>query len=353
MTQLDLFKATVDHQQHSDFLYYAHFTPALLESMKMATGLNNEHEILQSFGAYTPVGVAVLPPPGLSNPDFSGYFTDVDIPARAFINHLGVLEIPGSAYHFTQYVSPLRNAGALEDIEEFPYPSLTGYSNSHMRGEVEQAHKQGLVAFCWVGHMYEDAWQIRGYEEFLMDLIAAPEMCEFILDRVMERNLANATAAASAGVDFIQSGDDVANQRAMMFDPELWRMYMKPRWARVYEAARNIKPDIEIWYHSDGNIEEIIPELIDIGVTILNPVQPECMDLVRLKKEYGKHLVLDGTVGTQTTMPFGDSEEVEQVVLERKRVMGVDGGLILSPTHVLEPEVPVENIIALFKAAGR
>jgi uroporphyrinogen decarboxylase len=131
----------------------------------------------------------------------------------------------------------------------------------------------------------------------------------------------------------------------------MWREFMKKRWARVYEAARRIKPDIQIWYHSDGNIEPIIPELIDIGVTILNPVQPECVDLARVKKRFGDRLVLDGTIGTQTTMPFGTPDDVRSVIAERKRELGSDGALIISPTHVLEPEVPIDNVMAFVEAA--
>jgi uroporphyrinogen decarboxylase len=119
----------------------------------------------------------------------------------------------------------------------------------------------------------------------------------------------------------------------------------------VYEAARRIKPDIEIWYHSDGNITDIIPELIDIGVTILNPVQPECMDIHEIKRRYGDKLVLDGTIGTQTTMPFGTTDEVRRTVRSRVRDLGRDGALILSPTHVLEPEVPVENVMAFLETS--
>ena len=149
----------------------------------------------------------------------------------------------------------------------------------------------------------------------------------------------------------IRTGDDVANQQRLMFSRDHWRKFMKVRWAEVYAAARAIKPDIEIWYHSDGNIADIIPELIEIGVTILNPVQPECLDPLSVKREYGDRLVIDGAIGTQTTMPFGTAQEVRERVRERAVTLGHDGAYIISPTHVLEPEVPLENIAALFDTA--
>ncbi len=350
-TQLDLFRATMAHQPHDEFLYYAHYTPDLLERMKAHLGAADEREISEKLGMYQPVGVGLTPPSGYKAPDFSRYFEGFDRPANAFINGLGVLEIPGSSYHFTHYVSPLRNASSIDEIRDFPYPTSSGWVDQGMAQAVKSAHEQGLVTMSWVGHMYEDSWQIRGYEEFLMDMIAAPEIPEYILDRVYERNLANAIAAARAGVDILQTGDDVASQRALMFQKDQWVRFMKSRWSRVYAAARAIKPDIQIWYHSDGNIEEIIPDLIEIGVTILNPVQPECVDPVKLKREYGKHLVFDGVVGTQTTMPFGTPDDVREAVRMWKRELGGDGALILAPTHVLEPEVPIENIMAFVETA--
>jgi len=135
-----------------------------------------------------------------------------------------------------------------------------------------------------------------------------------------------------------------------MFSPDMWRRFMKTRWAKVWSAARTIKPDIEIFYHSDGNILDIIPDLIEIGVTILNPIQPECLDPLMVKRRFGDRIVLHGTIGTQTTMPFGTPDQVRQTVRERVERLGADGALILAPTHVLEPEVPLANVEAFFEA---
>jgi len=350
MTQLEIFKATVSHQPHHDFLFYASFTPSLMKKIKEKYGIVRDEEIRDFFGMYNPVEVQPLYNGETNKPDFSKYFTDIEKPEGSFINSLGVLEIPAQFYHFTGYISPLRNARSFKDIEEFPYPPSEGFEITGMKEKVEQAHKEGKVASAWIGHMYENAWQVRGYEEFLMDMVERPEWCEYILDRFMERNLNIAVLAASAGVDVITTGDDVANQNTLMFSIPMWRRFIKERWAKVYSAARAIKPDIQIWYHSDGNITSIIPEMIEIGLTILNPLQPECIDLVRVKKEYGKELVFDGTIGTQTTMPFGSPDEVKKIVRQRKKEIGYDGALIISPTHVLEPEVPLENIEAFISA---
>jgi uroporphyrinogen decarboxylase len=125
---------------------------------------------------------------------------------------------------------------------------------------------------------------------------------------------------------------------------------MKRRWAEVWSAARAVKPDIEIFYHSDGNIMDIIPELIEIGVTILNPIQPECVDPKMIKRQFGDRIVLNGTIGTQTTMPFGTADDVRRTVQQRVEALADDGALMLAPTHVLEPEVPIANVEAFFDA---
>jgi uroporphyrinogen decarboxylase len=136
----------------------------------------------------------------------------------------------------------------------------------------------------------------------------------------------------------------------MIMSPATWREWFKGRLASIIEEAQAVKPGLPIFYHSDGNPEAIIPDLIEIGVTILNPVQPECIDPVMVKRQYGNHLALWGTIGTQTTMPFGTPEQVRAEVKHRIETVGYDGGLVLGPTHSLEPDVPWENIVALYEA---
>lgn len=353
-TQLDMFNATVTHQAHDEVLFYAAFTPDLDCRIRQKYKLDDSVNLVDYFGMFNPTPI-LIPEDDSKQRSFEQYYQDIDKPEGTHLDANGVLHIPGSLYHFTRYISPLRNATSFEQIESFPYKDFsnagTNVNIDDLSKQVAQAHSQGKVATIWVGHMYEDSWQIRGYEQFLMDMIAQPQWCEFILDKITERNMLNATVAAKAGIDYIRTGDDVANQNALMFSIEQWRKFIKPRWAKVYAAAREIKPDIQIWYHSDGNITDIIPELIDIGVTILNPIQPECLDTIVVKKQYGDKLVLDGTIGTQTTMPYGTADDVKNLITENVKNLGYDGALILSPTHVLEPEVPLENIEAFIETA--
>lgn len=324
----------------------AGYTPALHDKMAAFLGADPDAYFDMDIGR----GAGLTPPDGYVFPDYALYHPDYTVGEGGFfIDENGCGHINHGFYHFTEYISPLRHATTLEEIEAYPVVSNDGWREDALQREREDAHLNGDYAQLFVGHMYENAWQVRGYEAFLIDLLVNRDWAELLLDRFCDNNRRVAVAAARAGYDCIASGDDVANQQTLMFDADLWRTVMKPRWASVFSAARAIKPDIHIWYHSDGNISDILDDLVEIGVTILNPVQPECMNPLEIRKRYGKGLAFDGCVGTQTTFPFGTPDDMKRTVLELAQSLNArEGGLMLSPTHVLEPEVSPENILAFF-----
>ena len=153
-------------------------------------------------------------------------------------------------------------------------------------------------------------------------------------------------------MDIIITGDDVATQHGLMMSAQTWRTFLKPRQAATIDVVRKANPDSYVFYHSDGDVESLIPELIEIGIDILNPVQPDCMDPAEIKRKYGDRLSFWGTVSVQHTMPFGTPDDVRAEVAERIKTVGYNGGLILAPAHVLGPETTWENIVAFFEAAG-
>lgn len=136
-------------------------------------------------------------------------------------------------------------------------------------------------------------------------------------------------------------------QNTLMMSPQIWRRWLKPRLAEVIAVIRAIRPETLVYYHSCGYIEPFIPDLIEIGVDILNPIQPECMDFRKIHEQYGNQLSFWGGIGTQTTFPFGTPGDIRNRVCELVEICGEKGGIVPAPTHVIEPEVPWENLEAM------
>lgn len=198
--------------------------------------------------------------------------------------------------------------------------------------------------------VFETAWALRGLTQMLMDFVTDIDLAERILDIPFNYHLAAAKKLVGLGVDMIWTGDDVGTQTGMMFSPELWRRLFKPRMAEFFSSLRDINPDIKIAYHSDGTIDPIIPDLIEIGLDVLNPIQPACMDPAKLKKQYGDKLCFWGTIDEQYTLPFGSPDDVRKEVALRLDTIGSDGGLILGPTHHVQLDTPMENFHAMHDA---
>jgi uroporphyrinogen decarboxylase len=333
------------------FELFLGLTPALQERFVVETG----HEDPAEYWNAPVRSVQHRPPP---TPDlwrtYAPYYPD-SLPAGATISPFGVVRTLGSSEHFVRHFHPLQDAETMEEIVDYPLPDPYRPARyAHLKSATAALHARDLaVQGELYVTIYETAWSIRGYEETLTDLYLNPELVATLFDRLTDLRVIEAAQLAEAGVDVLRLGDDVATQTGMLMSPATWRRWLKPRLARVIAAAQAVKPDLHIFYHSDGDCRAIIPELIEIGVTVLNPVQPECMDPAQLKGEYGERLAFWGTVGTQTTMPFGTPREVRDLVKQRIETVGAGGGLLISPTHTLEPDVPWENVLAFVEAVQK
>lgn len=197
--------------------------------------------------------------------------------------------------------------------------------------------------------IFECAWALRGYERLLADFILNPDLAEHILEIPYQYHLTAAKKLVEMGVDMIWIGDDVGTQNRMLMSPNHWRQYLKPKMADFIAALKAINPDVKVAYHSDGFIYPIIPELIEIGLDVLNPVQPASMDPARLKKDFGQSLCFWGSIDEQHTLPFGKPEDIRAEVLTRLRTIGENGGLIIGPTHHVQLDTPMENFWALIE----
>lgn len=253
--------------------------------------------------------------------------------------------------------NPLELATTLSDLERFPFPEVSGPRVvDELAGQVHELHARGLAAGGNTPHLggelFEAAWRLRGLENFLIDLVTRREMAHFLLDRLAELALRNATTLALAGVDVLALDDDVGMPGTMMIGPATWREFFRPRLAAIIEAARAAKPDIRVIYHSDGHFEPILDDLVDIGVAGINPLQPEHMDAVRIRRRFGPRLALWGTVGRQTMFAFENPRQIRDEVRTRIETLG-RAGLVLSPAYDIdEPDVPWANVAAFLEAGA-
>jgi uroporphyrinogen-III decarboxylase len=187
----------------------------------------------------------------------------------------------------------------------------------------------------------------------MMDLATDPGLADAILDLPFQYHLTAAKKLVEMGVDMIWTGDDVGAQGSMIISPAMWRRVFKPRMAKFFAALKRINPHVKIAYHSDGLIYPIIPDLIEIGLDVLNPVQPACMDPSRLKREYGDKLCFWGSIDEQHTLPFGTPADVRAEVLTRLDTIGKGGGLIIGPTHFVQLDTPMENFRMMIETITR
>jgi uroporphyrinogen decarboxylase len=248
--------------------------------------------------------------------------------------------------HYTETVArPLASTAAL-DRYRAPDPHRPQLYFEAERLIRDFGHQYWIVGVT-VTTIFETAWALRGYEQLMIDFVEDPALTEAILDIPYCYHLAAAEKLVRLGVDMIWTGDDVGAQHSMLISPALWRKYLKPRMAQFIATLKAINPKLKLAYHSDGCIYPIIPDLIEIGVDVLNPIQPASMDPLRLKREYGGRLCFWGSIDEQHTLPFGRPADVREEVLARISTLGSDGGLILGPTHHVQLDTPLENFWAM------
>ncbi len=179
-------------------------------------------------------------------------------------------------------------------------------------------------------------------------MVENADFADELLDRICELNLELVDAAAGRfAIDCVRFGDDWGAQRGLIMGPKLWRRYIKPRFARMLERARAYGKTTML--HSDGDVQEVIPDLIEIGLDILNPVQPDVMDIYEVKREYGRDIAFHGGVSVQHLLPDSSAEEIRAEVGRLLREIGAGGGFIIAPTHSLGSDIPLANLVALME----
>jgi len=247
--------------------------------------------------------------------------------------------------------SPLKDfdVDSLQD-HHFPDPYATGRF-SITKEDMHRYKEEGywVVGNFGIDAFWCQAWYLRGFNQLTIDLFANPEFVEKLMSKLLEYYVGVGRKLAEFGVDQANIYDDIACQTGMIVSPRLWRRYIKPQYRILIEA---LKPRVRyIFFHSDGDLRPVIPDLIEIGVNILNPVQPDCMDLAELKKLYGDELTLWGGLSVQDTLPHGRVEDVKREVKKTIKSCAARGGFVLGTSNNITQDTPTRNFLAIYEAA--
>lgn len=212
----------------------------------------------------------------------------------------------------------------------------------------EMKHTFRVASLGW--GLFERSWNLRGFENALMDAVAEPDFYEELLDRLTELYLEFVRYTVELPVDGVLFGDDWGDQRGVLLGPERWRRFLKPRWAKIYQAVHAAGK--VVMSHSCGSVAAIMPDIIEIGLDVLESVQPEAagMNPYELKRQWGDKMCFWGGLGSQSIIPRGTPDAIRAEVRRLKTEMARGGGYILAPAKPLQPETPVENAAAVVEA---
>ena len=231
------------------------------------------------------------------------------------------------------------------DLTRYEFPDPAAPYRYEDLGDWCQSNREHYT-LIWVGDLWERATFVRGMENILLDLVLHPRFVEELLRGIADYNLRTMEILFERfSFDGIAVSDDYGDQKSMLMSPRHWRRFLKPLLAEIYAFAKSRSRTV--LHHSCGNIHPIVADMVELGLDVLHPVQPEAMDIVRLKREYGHYLTLWGGLRTQDLLPRGTPEEVRTEVRRLKREMGVGGGYILAPGITIQADVPLRNLVAM------
>ncbi len=271
------------------------------------------------------------------------------------INEFGMVMEQGPLYMQT-VVEPLRHASTVQDVLNHPMP------DPYAEGRFDDAKK--IIDTYKDTHfiigdleltMFEMSWHMVGLEKFLIDMAIGEDYVEVLIDRVKEFSIGIAKQLVELGVDAIWFGDDFGAQNGMLISPRMWRRVFKPRYAELWQEVKAMNPDVIIAYHTDGAVAPILGDLADIGMEVFNPVQPNVPghDPQELKDRFGDRIAFWGAIDQQHLLPEGTPEEIEADVAEKIRILGAGGGYMCAPAHIVQADVPLENLEAFIAAVKK
>lgn len=262
-----------------------------------------------------------------------------------------------SAFYWEVAEAPLATA-TIDDLDRYPWPDPDdpGYT-AGLAAEARTLYEQtdyAVEASCGFYSFFETGYALRGYEQLFMDFIQNPDFVLALFDRLLEINITGTRRfldAAGPYIAIFRTADDLASQSGLLVSPAMYRKFLKPYHQRYIQFVKS-HTDARVLFHTDGNVTPLLDDLVEIGVDVLNPVQPSALgDLAALKAAYGDRLSFSGAIDTHQVLPNGRPDDVRAEVKRRIQELGPGGGYILSSVHSILVDVPPENVLAMADAA--
>lgn len=333
MTKKDRVKDTISHKETDFIPFQIDFLSAAEKKLKNHFGEADLNEVIGNHIA-------------MFEPSYYSIFKTEDLADNKFRDAFGAIwELKPNEDIGTVIENPLKEA----TLKGYQFPDPDKVMELEEIPKFIEKNKDKFVVGAIGFSLYERAWILRGIEPILSDFLMNPSFVEDLFDKIIEFNLVITKRLCQFPIDAFHFGDDWGQQHGLIFGPDFWRKIFKKRLKILYDAVHQAGLPVSI--HSCGDITEIIPDLIEIGVNMITPLQAEAMDFNFLKREYGKYLTFWGGVSTQKTLPYGTPDDVRMEIRERIKVLGKGGGYILAPSHELQGDIPLENILAFIDEA--
>ena len=251
---------------------------------------------------------------------------------------------------------PFAGVTSVDEINRFPFPDPQADGRFEDASATIAKYKDEYFIIGDVElTMFEMAWHMVGLEKFMIDMASGEAYIPVLLDKCKEFSIGAGKKLIELGVDGIWTGDDFGAQNGMMISPRMWRSIFKPRFAEVFSEFKSVNPDVLIMYHCDGAIAPILDDLVEIGLEVFNPVQPNVPghDPEVLKSRFGDKLSFWGAIDQQHLLPMGTQEEIEKDVSEKIRILGAGGGYLCSPAHIVQSDTSLENMEFFIQAVKK
>jgi len=361
MIERERFLKTMNHQVPDRIPTVMDARLEVQKALKDYYGIDSYQEVLDIIGA---IDIDRFPTDSWINVNFLGYDDKarliegpwlgggqkyIKINETMFKNAWGVVQKVGANGKYIEWVfGPLVDA---KDPDEIFIPGIENIVNDpDLPRKVQELKDIGIFVQGILTQVYKIAWMLRGMENLLCDYLINRPFIDKLYDKLYKLQGEILRRLTKAGMDMIGFEGDIAMQHSLIMGPDSWRTVDKPRLAKVIASCKEINPNIHVFIHSDGDISEIMPDLIEIGFDVIDPIQPECMDPIKIKKLYGDKITLHRCGSLQRTLPFGTPEDCRKEAITYIKQCGQNGGLVLGASNTISYDVPVENVVAWYEA---